>query len=752
VEVTRGPRRRPRRNFAIRIEPLEARALLNATIDIDADGRLTFQSDPAIASALRVSEAAGVYTFDLGAAGPDIDVASNAAGLAVTGSGTRTATVAGPAALQLVALADSDSILLASSAVPVDFALPAAHVAVTLGDQSDPLGLRALQVPISVAGSGAADGDSLVFDFRGAHDQLIPIPGPDLVLRLAKDLVSLSNGAVPIRYSGISALTVYGTSTSGNGSMSYIIDSTADGVDTRFDLSTASNPQRTYVNSTSSDPSSRLSIVGGSINIVSSSSPVAYMSAPGATSSSGSVQVSGMTADTAIDIEGAPATYFSVFADGLPITASNFSVAPSGAIVFTAPAPQAGTLTFPSSSLILGRNVQAPPLTVESNTLTSTGAPLTDVVVATITTTVPGLKASDFTPSPILWGDGFAPEGGTVVADPADPMRFLVMGSHTYAQPGTYTPGVLVWAFSNTDAVVGNATLDVGGATILLTYNATQAPSQNALVVEGLASTPGSEPGIVDSATPPVVVVANAVGARVDVYATPTGGAPFLVGSGTTDRNGILFLTPDVPLADGRYTITAQAFDDATGRISALTTLNESLVVDTVAPQIVGVRFVPMRGEVVVTYRDRGGVDDMGTGMNFASVTSFYSYEFSRLANPIRGYRGPAEWVVSSVVGRQAPVGKPQRVAVKINGGRPIRGGTYLFTARSLYYEIRDRANNMLQGGFDGTFPSQGPGDFVARLSSLHSRVFPPRAAGAAPVTTRAAARASLAHARARHV
>ena len=146
MEVTRGPRRRPRRNFASRLETLEARALLNATIDVDADGRLAFKSDPAVASALRVSHDGGVYTFDLGAAGPDIVVASNAAGLAVTGSGTRTVTVAGPSALQIVAQADSDSILLASSDVPVVALLQARDVTLTVGDQTDARGLDAVLV------------------------------------------------------------------------------------------------------------------------------------------------------------------------------------------------------------------------------------------------------------------------------------------------------------------------------------------------------------------------------------------------------------------------------------------------------------------------------------------------------------------------------------------------------------------------------------------------------------------------------
>ena len=65
-----------------------------------------------------------------------------------------------------------------------------------------------------------------------------------------------------------------------------------------------------------------------------------------------------------------------------------------------------------------------------------------------------------------------------------------------------------------------------------------------------------------------------------------------------------------------------------------------------------------MRGEVVVTYRDYGGADDAGTGLDFATVNYAFSYAFSRLRNPIRGYRGPARWTVTSVDGEEAARGR----------------------------------------------------------------------------------------------
>ena len=64
-----------------------------------------------------------------------------------------------------------------------------------------------------------------------------------------------------------------------------------------------------------------------------------------------------------------------------------------------------------------------------------------------------------------------------------------------------------------------------------------------------------------------------------------------------------------------------------------------------------------------------------------------------------------------------------------INGGRPLRGGTYTLTIFSGagVRGVRDVAGNALDGEFSGTFPSGNGipgGNFVAELDAIHRRVF----------------------------
>ena len=75
----------------------------------------------------------------------------------------------------------------------------------------------------------------------------------------------------------------------------------------------------------------------------------------------------------------------------------------------------------------------------------------------------------------------------------------------------------------------------------------------------------------------------------------------------------------------------------------------------------------------------------------------------------------------------------PQVATIQINDGRGIRGGRYLFTARSVdpgnLTGIQDIAGNALDGEFYSYFPSGNNhvgGDFVAGLDALHHRVFAP--------------------------
>ncbi len=348
------------------------------------------------------------------------------------------------------------------------------------------------------------------------------------------------------------------------------------------------------------------------------------------------------------------------------------------------------------TTIATGFVVYTPRPVVESKTLDATaGVPLTDVVVATFTA-APGASAADFSPL-ILWGDN-AWSVGSVVVDPNDPTRFDVLGSHTYAQSGSFTPGVIVqpgddWA---ANGYSGNAVAVAGGF------------GDGQIQATGLTNQ--NEPLLIGRTN-----VAEG-GARIVAYATNEAGGSILIGQGVSGPAGYWRIQPDVPLPDGRYSIQIQAIDDASHVGSAVTTIATGLVVDTVGPRIVGVQLQPGRGQVVVTYQDAG------SGLDLDSVRNPASYSFSQQPS------GPAPWTVTSVVAAPPFRTAPQRATVVINGGRPIRGGSYLLTVRSAG-GVRDRAGNPLQGGFDGRFPSRGAGDFNALLTVVQGRASRPRAA-----------------------
>jgi hypothetical protein len=98
-----------------------------------------------------------------------------------------------------------------------------------------------------------------------------------------------------------------------------------------------------------------------------------------------------------------------------------------------------------------------------------------------------------------------------------------------------------------------------------------------------------------------------------------------------------------------------------------------------------------------------------------------------------KGYRPPARWLVNGISVQPGNLVGPQVATIVINDGRGIRGGRYLFTAKSVdpanLTGIQDVAGNALDGEFYSYFPSGNNhvgGDFVARLDAVHHRVLAP--------------------------
>lgn len=168
------------------------------------------------------------------------------------------------------------------------------------------------------------------------------------------------------------------------------------------------------------------------------------------------------------------------------------------------------------------------PLTAQPTNLTgTTGKPLTNVTVATFTTTDPNRTAADFTAS-INWGDGVVTPG-TINGSNG---QFSVAGTHTYSRPGSFS------VVSNITQPVQAGDVSPGAATATATATIT-----GSVLATNLFAV-GAGPGGV-----PAVRVYNADGTlRFDFFAFDPafrGGVHVAVGDVTGD------LVPDIIVSAG---------------------------------------------------------------------------------------------------------------------------------------------------------------------------------------------------------
>ncbi|WP_165067827.1 Ig-like domain-containing protein [Paludisphaera rhizosphaerae] len=278
-----GGRRRGRSaGMRLAFEHLEARRLLNASIDIAADGSLVYKTDPAAAQTLVVSRTGNVYTFAVGTAENPIDVTSNAASLPTTGSGTTTVTVTGPARLQFDAVSDSQTIRVQSTGVATQIVLTGDSEKVILGDDVSAAtgGVRALQGPITVSAATGSELNSLLVDDGPA----VYAAGVKPTYAVSATTITSTNATVAadfkgITYSGVSTLTVKGTSDTTSPSPLYLIKGTAGGVVTTIDGSVGPAHRDFSIIGTASATGSKLAIKSAgdaSVSVASIDAPVTY--------------------------------------------------------------------------------------------------------------------------------------------------------------------------------------------------------------------------------------------------------------------------------------------------------------------------------------------------------------------------------------------------------------------------------------------------------------------------------------------
>ena len=241
--------------------------------------------------------------------------------------------------------------------------------------------------------------------------------------------------------------------------------------------------------------------------------------------------------------------------------------------------------------------------------------------------------------------------------------------------------------------------------------------------------------------TQPVFAGTSKAFSTVKVYAQPTVGGPQqLLGTTVTTASGIWSLQSTVVLANGSYTVMAQAVDQSGGENAQAQLLPAGttgpLIIDTVGPTVTNVVFARLTGSVYATFQDNL------SGLAMASVLNGANYTFYKLVNGRPGQFFPSTITVVQSGGPTAPV----QVRISFNGGRYIRGGQYVLTIRS--GGVMDVAGNAL----DGEFPEHSPpetarpgGNFAAGLDALHNTVFVPRPTSSGPAWTKSPGKAKSA-------
>jgi hypothetical protein len=232
--------------------------------------------------------------------------------------------------------------------------------------------------------------------------------------------------------------------------------------------------------------------------------------------------------------------------------------------------------------------------------------------------------------------------------------------------------------------------------------------------------------GITNDSTPTFAGRTSEGNATVWVYASLNGGAATAIGSTTSDASGSWNFTPAVALADGGYTIQAQAYDAGGHAISAATALASGLVIDTVGPKVTDAVFDNIRGRVIVSYQDFGGVSNVGVGLVGSTIRDANNYRFVKSSQPLR------RWLATSIGVTPGTTTGEQVATVQFNGGQGIRGGRYAFRALSVdpsnLSGVQDIAGNALDGEYYGYFASGNNvngGDFAAYLDAIHRTIYP---------------------------
>jgi hypothetical protein len=200
-------------------------------------------------------------------------------------------------------------------------------------------------------------------------------------------------------------------------------------------------------------------------------------------------------------------------------------------------------------------------------------------------------------------------------------------------------------------------------------------------------------------------------GLIVALYARPAGSsaAPTYVGYGIADGSGHWTATSTV-LADGLWNFYAEGRRPdglSTGVVGY-----SGVLIDTVAPVILGSLLSPQANQVSVTFRDDS------SGMAGPTISDPANYALTKKAT-----HAPRAFVIDYAQPLPTAADGSQTVILNSSADRLNRVGRYLFTVIS--GGIADAAGNPLDGEFNGSYPTgdgQGGGNFNAQFLVVNHR------------------------------
>jgi hypothetical protein len=370
--------------------------------------------------------------------------------------------------------------------------------------------------------------------------------------------------------------------------------------------------------------------------------------------------------------------------------------------------------------------VSLPFVDVHGLTITAAeGRPLVNVAVVRFTDPDPSATIAGHAAT-IDWGDG-TPPAPAVIAQPGGPgTPFFVTGSHTYvdagvgAGTGRFVTRTRLLNPNGPDLIV-TGTADVADVPIVLTGRLDSSSDTGRTNSDGITN--DRTPTFMGTSEPGSIV-------RL-LSASASGEASALIGNTIADKDGRWAITSN-PLPDGRYRVSGTAVD-AAGKTSAVISISAGsgdglLVIDTAAPNVADVRFERMTGHVLVTF------EDIGAGLDLASLLDRSDYSLVTEASRSRVHHNVTNVGTRATDVAQATADAWTTVAVTFDHGHTIRGGIYVFTARSDTLAdgrgARDLAGNALAGKFDGAFPAGSAGradDLKAQLVAFHHQTFAPQ-------------------------